>query len=120
MSLALRKKGFDMTSNVIKVTNGLTLKNITDNEPTIILFTRNHCASSKRMLHMLDELSKKQTHIACVQIDISPNGTGKQLAHRFNIVVAPSFVVYLKKQEVNRGCGFTQFESFITNWGQDV
>ncbi len=109
-----------MTSNVIKVTNGLTLKNITDNEPSIILFTNKHCASSKKMLHMLDELSKKHTHIACVHIDISPNSTGKQLAHRFNIVVAPSFVVFSKKQEVNRGCGFTQFERFITNWGQYV
>lgn len=109
-----------MISNVITVTNATTLKNITDNEPTIVLFTNNNCASSKKMLYMLDELSKKQSHIACVHINISLNTSGKSLAHRFNIVVAPSFVVYQKKQEVNRGCGFTQFERFITNWGQYV
>ncbi|GAA5100625.1 thioredoxin family protein [Wohlfahrtiimonas larvae] len=109
-----------MISSVITVTNGITLKNITDNEPSIILFTRQQCVSSKKMIHMIDELSKKQSHIACVNVDMSPNSTGKTLAHRFNIVVAPSFVVYSKGKEVFRGCGFTQFERFITNWGQYV
>ncbi|WP_143691370.1 hypothetical protein, partial [Wohlfahrtiimonas larvae] len=77
-----------MISSVITVTNGITLKNITDNEPSIILFTRNQCVSSKKMLHMLDEFSKKHPHIACVQIDMSPNSVGKAIAHRFNIIVA--------------------------------
>lgn len=105
-----------MNSNVMTITNGLTLKNITDNEPAIILFTRSQCVSSKKMLHILDELSKKTTNVACINIDMSPESkSGKQLAHRFNIVVAPSFVVFSQKHEVNRGCGYTQFEQFIAN-----
>lgn len=104
-----------MTSYVINITNGLTLKNITDNEPTIILFTRSHCTSSKKMLHMLDEFSKRHLHIACVNVDISPNSVGKNMMHRFNIKVAPSFVVFKQSKEVNRGCGYTQFVNYMTS-----